>query len=265
MTAMQDVFTDLALEGDELDAVVAALAPEDWDRATPAPGWTVKHQVAHLAFLTHLIRLSVSDADRFEAVTAPARGDYEGAMHVKVAEYVTEPVPELLRRWRDERAAVALALTEMPRGALVPWLAGPLPASVLAAAGLMELFAHGQDILDTLGLRRTFTDRIGHVAFLVSRTRDIGYRVRGLEPPAGEFRFELTAPSGTRWAFGPQDAEQRISGPAADLCLLATRRRHRDDLAVTATGSEADRWLDIAQAYRGSAGEGRKPAQVASA
>ncbi|MDY7090533.1 MAG: wyosine base formation domain-containing protein, partial [Actinomycetota bacterium] len=45
----------------------------------------------------------------------------------------------------------------------------------------------------------------------------------------------------------------------ADFCLLVTRRRHRDDLALVARGAEADRWLGIAQAYRGPAGDGPKP------
>jgi hypothetical protein len=30
-----------------------------------------------------------------------------------------------------------------------------------------------------------------------------------------------------------------------------------------ATGADADQWLDIAQAYRGPAGEGRRPGQFA--
>jgi hypothetical protein len=46
-----------------------------------------------------------------------------------------------------------------------------------------------------------------------------------------------------------------------DFCLLVTRRRHPDDLAVTATGTDAEQWLDIAQCYRGSPGEGRAPGQ----
>jgi uncharacterized protein (TIGR03084 family) len=111
---------------------------------------------------------------------------------------------------------------------------------------------------------RTPSDRIGHLAFFGTRTRDFGYLARDIEPPAEEFRFELTAPSGIVWAFGPEDAEQRISGPADDYCLLVTRRRHRDDLALTATGSQAERYLDIAQAYRGPAGEGRRPGQFAT-
>ncbi|NUS07847.1 MAG: wyosine base formation domain-containing protein, partial [Nonomuraea sp.] len=96
-------------------------------------------------------------------------------------------------------------------------------------------------------------------------TRDFGYLSRGLTPPAEEFRFEITGPSGEVYAYGPEDAAQRVSGPAEDFCLLVTRRRHRADVAVTATGAEADRWLDIAQAYRGPAGAGRRPGQFARA
>ncbi|MBM9508608.1 TIGR03084 family metal-binding protein [Actinacidiphila acididurans] len=265
MTAMQDVFTDLVAEGDELDAIVAGLTPEQWNTPTPAPGWTVKHQIAHLAFILHLCRVSATDAAAFETETAPAKVDFQGSVDAKLAEYVAADVPELLQRWRDERTGAAEAMAAVPKGETVPWLTQWIPASVLAAAAMMETLAHGQDVRDGLGITRTFTDRIGHVAFFGTRTRDFGYLVRGEQPPAEEFRFELTAPSGIQWAFGPKDAEQRITGPAVDFCLLVTRRRHRDDLALTAIGSEADRWLDIAQAYGGPAGNGRTAAQFASA
>ena len=38
-----------------------------------------------------------------------------------------------------------------------------------------------------------------------------------------------------------------------------TQRRHRDDLALAATGPDADAWLDVAQAFAGPAGGGRSP------
>jgi hypothetical protein len=53
-----------------------------------------------------------------------------------------------------------------------------------------------------------------------------------------------------------------VTGPALDFCLLVTQRRHRDDLALSASGS-ADEWLDIAQAFAGPPGAGRKPAGAA--
>jgi len=44
------VLADLTAESDDLDAVVAALPQSEWARATPATGWTIAHQIAHLAW-----------------------------------------------------------------------------------------------------------------------------------------------------------------------------------------------------------------------
>jgi uncharacterized protein (TIGR03083 family) len=41
---------DLRLEQQSLDETVAALEPPDWGVLTPAPGWTVRHQIGHLAY-----------------------------------------------------------------------------------------------------------------------------------------------------------------------------------------------------------------------
>jgi uncharacterized protein (TIGR03084 family) len=170
----------------------------------------------------------------------------------------------LLARWRAERADAEKALGALAPDHVVPWLVRPVPAAVLAAAGMMELFGHGLDIADALGVRREYTDRIGHLVGFAVRTWDFGYLARGMTPPEVAFRFELTAPSGTVWAFGPELAEQKITGSATDFCALVTRRRHRDDLALNACGADADTWLDIAQAYRGPAGPGRAPGQFSA-
>ena len=81
------------------------------------------------------------------------------------------------------------------------------------------------------------------------------------EPP---FRVELTAPSGEAWTYGPDDAPQSVRGPAYDFCLLVTQRAHRTDLALRADGPDADRWLDIAQAFAGPPGGGRPPKEAGS-
>lgn len=136
-----------------------------------------------------------------------------------------------------------------------------MKAASMASARLMETWAHGQDVADALGVRRTPTARLRHVARIGVRARDYAYAVRGLPAPDGEFRVELAAPGAADevWAYGPADAPQRITGPALDFCLLVTQRAHRADLALTATGPDADRWLDIAQAFAGPAGPGRTP------
>jgi uncharacterized protein (TIGR03084 family) len=189
--------------------------------------------------------------------------DFDANVRAALADYLAEPPAVLLARWRAERAVAAEALAAVPPGRAVPWLVRPLPAPVLAAAGMMEQFGHGQDVADALGVGLERTDRIRHVVGFSVRTWDFGYLARGLTPPDEPFHFALTAPSGELWEYGPADAAQRVSGPAVDFCLLTTRRRHRADLALTAEGAEADRWLDIAQAYRGPAGPGRSPGQFA--
>jgi uncharacterized protein (TIGR03084 family) len=261
VSASTNVYADLIAEGEALDQMVASLDAPQWDLPTPAPGWTIRHQVAHLSGIASIARLAASDPDLFVKVTAGANDNFDGAVHGLLAPYLALSPLDLLARWRSEQAAAAAALSALPPDQVVPWVVRAIPAQVLACAGIMELFAHGQDIADTLGIRRQYTDRIGHLAWFASLTSDFGYQARGLTPPGVPFRFELTAPSGAVWAFGPADAENRISGPGADFCLLVTRRRHRDDLALRAVGEEADRWMDIAQAYRGSAGEGRQPGQ----
>jgi enediyne biosynthesis protein E11 len=175
------------------------------------------------------------------------------------------PTEVLLTRWDGARARSAAGLLAVPAGQIVPWLVNPLPPTILGAAGLMELFGHGQDIADALGVRRVHTDRIKHLVDFSVRVRDFAYAPHGLTPPETEFRFEITAPSGEVWTFGPEDSTQRITGTAEDFCLLTTRRRHRDDLSVKAVGAEADQWVGIAQAYRGPAGAGRVAGQFAEA
>jgi uncharacterized protein (TIGR03084 family) len=134
-----------------------------------------------------------------------------------------------------------------------------MSATSMATARLMETWAHGQDVADALGITRTPTPRLRHVAWLGTRTRDFAFAVRGLAPPAEPFRVELSAPDGPVWTFGPEDARQRVSGPALDFCLLVTQRIHRDDTDLVATGADADAWLDIAQTFAGPPGSGRVP------
>ena len=259
----ENVISDLIAEGDQVDRLISGLSAGQLRLPTPAPGWTVAHQIAHLASIFSLAAMAAARPDSFRVLTERLSDDFDANVAAALAGYLDDQPDVLLARWRAERAAAEQALAKFPPGGVVPWLVRPLPPAMLAAAGMMELFGHGQDIADALGVRLQRTDRIRHLASFAARTWDFGYLARGLTAPAVQFRYELTGPSGAVWAFGPAHAEQRISGPAVDFCLLVTRRRHRADLALTAIGTDADRWLDIAQAYRGTPGAGRTPGQFA--
>ncbi|WET83231.1 TIGR03084 family metal-binding protein [Amycolatopsis sp. QT-25] len=262
---MPRVLSDFLAEGDDLDDLLAGLTTGEWRLPTPAPGWTIAHQVAHLASVFRMAAMSASAPDQFTAMAASLGDDFDANVARALAEYLADPPERMLRRWRAYRLASAEALNTGPLDRIVPWLVRPMPAEFLAAAGVMEVFAHGQDVADAVGLRREYTDRIVHLVEFAIRNRDFGFQLRGLAVPEEPFRFELVGPSGALWSYGPEGAAQRVTGSAVDFCLLTTRRRHRDDLEVTAVGKDADRWLDVAQAYRGPSGEGRRPGQFTGA
>jgi uncharacterized protein (TIGR03084 family) len=268
MAAIDEVLADLRAEGDDVDAMVTGLSDRQWLTPTPAPGWTIAHQVAHLASTDGLTVLAATNPAALEARREAMGAGFENSDEVieaGVAEQLAGTPADVLTRWRTQRETAHDALAAVPPGQKVPWLVMPVSAATLASILFMELFAHGQDVADALGVVRQPTDRIRHLARFGVRTRDFAFMGRGLAPPAEEFRVELAAPSGAAWQFGPADAAGRVSGPAVDFCLLVTRRRHRDDLALVATGKDADLWLDIAQAYAGPPGPGRAPGQFASA
>ncbi|PWR14210.1 TIGR03084 family protein [Micromonospora sicca] len=257
MADLPALLADLAAESDQLDALVAGLPPEGWARPTPAPGWTVAHQIAHLAWTDHVARLAATDAEAFYASVLsapdPARLVDDGA------ESFLAPPAELLARWRDGRAALASALAAVPPGEKVPWYGTRMSPASMVTARIMETWAHAEDVADTLGVTRPAAARLRHIAHLGFRTLGHGFAAHGRPAPTAPVRVELTAPHGDTWTFGPADAADRVTGPALDFCLLVTQRRHRADLSLVATGPTADEWLDVAQAFAGPPGAGREP------
>ncbi|MFJ3304580.1 TIGR03084 family metal-binding protein [Streptomyces sp. NPDC086549] len=253
------VFDDLRDESEELDRLVAELSPEQWALATPAPGWTVAHQIAHLTWTDRSALLAVTDVDAFHGLVEKALAAPETFVDEGAGAGAQLPSSALLSTWREGRAALDRALRESPAGARFPWYGPPMSAASMATGRLMETWAHGQDVADTLGVVRTPTDRLKHVVRIGVRARDFAFGAHGLPAPVEEFRVEILGPSGDIWTYGPGDAPQRVTGPALDFCLLVTQRAHRADLAVRAEGPDADRWLDIAQAFAGPPGAGRPP------
>jgi uncharacterized protein (TIGR03084 family) len=257
-----EVLADLASEGDALDRVVGDLEDTGWLAPTHASPWTVAAQIAHLAWTDEVALRAVTDPDGFSALVAEARGPLERMVDEAATGGGAADPEHLLARWRRSRGDLASALTEVADGVRIPWFGPPMSPTSLATARLMETWAHGLDVTDALGLPPTVSPRLRHVCHLGVRTRDFAFATRGLPAPAEPFRVELVAPDGSVWAWGPEDAGQRVTGPALDFCLRVTRRRHRDDLDLRAEGPDADRWLDLAQAFAGPPGEDRPPGAV---
>jgi len=247
---------DLTAERAELDAILAPLSGAAWETPTPADGWTIRDTVAHLHRSDEAALTAMRDPDRF-------RRDF-----VAISKGVLNPTYEgdaarLFAAWRATGGQVTEAVAAVPRGEKIVWLGPPLSPPWFLTGRLMETWAHGQDIVDALGLTRVPTGRLRHIADLGVRTRSWSYTTRGRTCPDVPVRVELTGPGQGTW--GPEDAADTVRGTALDFCLLVTQRRHRADVAVQAQGPAAQEWLDLAQAYAGPTGAGRSPGQVAQA
>ena len=159
-------------------------------RPTPAAGWDVATQIAHLAWTDEA---AVRGRDRQGALgRAGARGAWPTPSTPS-----TEAADR--RRWRRRRRLLdPLAYGARParRGAPRPTRRGRRcrgtarrcrPTS-MATARFMETWAHSLDVHEALGVEPEVTDRVRHVAHLGVRTRDFAFAVHGLDAPAEEFR-----------------------------------------------------------------------------
>jgi uncharacterized protein (TIGR03084 family) len=257
MATAGPIVDDLRAESDYLDELVAELPAAGWTKATPAPGWTVAHQIAHLLWTDRVALLSVNDEAGFNEVLGAAAEDPSGFVDRGAEEIAGCAPAELLADWRHTRHRLHDALLTVPDAHKLPWFGPPMSAASMATARLMETWAHGLDVADALGVTRPATSRLRSIAHIGVRTRDFAFAINGLAVPTDPFRVELLAPDGSAWTWGPEDATQRVTGSAEDFCLLVTQRRPRAALEVTADGDDAQKWLTIAQAFAGPPGPGR--------
>jgi uncharacterized protein (TIGR03084 family) len=257
---VHEVLDDLVAEQLSLDAIVSGLTPEQWELNTPSPGWTVADQIGHLTYFDGTAALAIENPDAFaDTVSALFAPDGPSADDITLGAARAMTPDQLLDAWRSNRATLAAAGATLANDTRVAWYGPSMGSKSFLTARLMEVWAHGQDIVDAVGAARPATDRLRHIANLGFITRGWTYVNRGLDAPPTPVRVELTAPSGEVWAFGPDDAEESIIGPAEDFCLVTTQRRHVDDTELDVTGTAARDWMHKAQLFAGPPSDGPPP------
>jgi len=257
MDALAD---DLVAESAVLRAMLAPLTAADWLRDTPAAGWTIADQATHLAHFDEVALRSATEPDAFRAELAAAGGVDPDAIAQR---YRRMPGAEVMAWFDGARARLVAVFRGLDPGLRVPWFGPPMSVASSMTARIMETWAHGQDVADALGVAREPTDRLRHVAHIGVAARPFSFALNGREAPTEPVRIELIAPGGGLWTWGPADAADRVTGPALDFCLAVTQRRHLADTAMVVAGPGATAWMEIAQAFAGRPGSGRKPGMFA--
>ncbi len=256
---MEQLCNDLAIEQQELDAVVANLDEAGWKTMTPSEGWDIKEQIRHLAYFDDRAKLSASNPEAFKQWFDEMLQDLNAMRNHMETTGKNLTAEETLKWWREERRALLEVLAKMDRKTRLPWYGPSLSAMSFATARLMETWAHGQDVVDALGIIRKPTKRLRHIAHLGVSTFGWSFANCKMEVPDTPVRVELTGPSGEIWSWGPEEAEDMVKGPAEDFCLVVVQRRHVADTDLIINGETAQQWMSIAQAFAGPPAEGRKP------
>jgi len=240
--------------------VVGNLSAEQWSRATASPGWNVFDQIAHLAYFDERASIAIKDPERFrhDLEEMIARTTDESLDEITLEPLRLLSSNDLMSRWRENRQRLNEAACALSDDSRVSWYGPSMGAKSFLTARLMETWAHGVDVVDSLGATREPTDRLRHVAQLGFITRQWSYVVRGETMPPGAVRLELEGPLGDAWRWGPDDADDSIEGSAEDFCLVVTQRRHPSDTSLSA-GELGTHWLQRAQAFAGASSEGPAP------
>jgi uncharacterized protein (TIGR03084 family) len=249
---------DLAAEHLALDEMVAGLDATGWATPTPAEGWTIADSISHLAFFDRTAALALTDAPGFAMHLGEMASEAASAPDVALGRAGDHAA--LLQAWRAGRIELLHAVRHADPSSRVPWYGPAMSFASFVSARLMETWAHGQDVADAVGRPPVATDRLRHIVHLGVGARAYSFRVRGLQDPGDPVRVEAVPPDGgVAWTWGPADAPDVVRGPALDLALVLTQRRHLRDTAVTVDGPTAEAWMAIAQAFAGPAGPGRAP------
>jgi|TARA_B100001971_G_scaffold211138_1_gene238260 uncharacterized protein (TIGR03084 family) len=257
---VHEIAADLADEQDALDRIVAPINETAWSTDTPSPRWNITDQIAHLAYFDMAATTAITDPDRFRSMVDDLMGAAAGGI-LAVDEFTLGPYRTLgpkglLVEWREGRVRQAEAAATLSDDTRVTWYGPSMGARSFLTARLMEVWAHGQDIVDALGTTRPPTDRLRHIAQLGVITRAWTYINRKLDPPATDVDVILSAPSGAEWTWGPGNSTDTVTGSALDFCLVVTQRRHVDDTDLAVVGEATRDWLTMAQAFAGPPTDG---------
>jgi uncharacterized protein (TIGR03084 family) len=248
---MQAVLTALTEQHAELAALLDRLDDADWRRPTRCEGWDIADVVLHLSQTDELARASARFADRLSVLagSVTTQGNVDDGAGALVERERGRPNADVRERWRTAARELDELLAASDPHTRVQWVSGELSIHTLTATRLAECWIHGDDVADAVGAVLPLTDRLEPIARLAWRTLPYAFARDGREL-SGPVAFELTAPSGARWSFVPDEPPATVvEGRAADLCLVAARRVDPSDTSLRATGTDATAVLELVRTY----------------
>jgi uncharacterized protein (TIGR03084 family) len=248
MSVMMDAVAVLAAEQADLEHLLRAQPDEAWLTPTPAVGWDVRDQVSHLADTEEIA---------YDTSTGGPRQLNQEALSYPSPEAFTEsgcekgrqmPPKDVLDWWVRGAARTRGVLEQKDPKERIPWGLG-MSARTLVSARQMETWAHGLDVRAALGEPPNLTPRLRDIAWLIFRAFPYGFGYAKREMPTGTLRMELDY-DGERWEFGPEQADNLITGDAGEFCRVGVQRmKLAEATTLKAQGRLAEEALQVARAF----------------
>jgi uncharacterized protein (TIGR03084 family) len=246
---LRELVSDLQHEQWDLQAACATLSADEWLTPTAARGWDVRDSISHLADTDEIAVDTMDDGprslNRFVTVLATGKDiTLWGVLRGR-----RRSGADVLAWWERTSMFECERLNQLDSTQRVPWGLG-MGRPAFITARLMETWAHGLDVRAAVGAPPVDTDRLRHIAFLATRALPYAFSYAGRPLPSTPLRVELDLPSGARWTHGPEDAPDRITGPAGEYCRVFVQRLSLSDAPhLAATGAGAREALLVARAF----------------
>ena len=243
---VRDLLSDLVAEQQFLDQFLQKITQKDWERPTPAKGWSIRDTISHLADSAELAADALNGGNHIEAYrSAP---DLDALRQEAVKKGRKMRYQDVIEWWRGGRAKVVEPLSHMSPDKRIEWIAGDMSARTFATMRVMEDWAHGLDIYSAMKAQIEDTARIRHICFLGWKTLPYAFKMADMD--YSPVRVEVMGPGYAKWVYGPADTDQVIKGPAGEWARLSVRRIKRKDAKnLKTTGEVAETALDVVRAY----------------
>lgn len=250
---MDPVVEDLSAQHAQLRGILEGLENDQWRASTRCEGWDVADVVVHLA---QSDEMAIGSAQgRYGEVLAglteglQPTGSIDAGVAAMVARQKDFPVSELRDRWSRAASHLVEVFDGMDLSARVVWVTGELSARSMATTRLAEAWIHSGDIASALGIALEPTRGLRQIARLAWRTLPYAFTSAG-RTMTGPVALSLKSPSGEAWDFIPDGtALTTISGPAIELCNVASRRTDASATSLRGVGPDASDVLSLIRTY----------------
>lgn len=253
---MKTLGQDFLDESNALHALVAPLDDAELKQETAFKAWTIERVVQHLHVWNMAALMSLKGDGSFETYYAQLENHRRGGG--TMGSFEREWLDglsgrDLVTAWHSGFSETAARFAEAEPSARVKWAGPDMSARSSITARLMETWAHGQEVYDTLGVVRRNADRIRNIVVLGNNTYGWTFKVRGETAPGPRPHLHLTAPSGEVWLYNDPSDSEVIEGLAEEFCQVVTQTRNIADTALKCTGANARNWMSKAQCFAGDA------------